>query len=88
MNKNEIYIALAFTSLLLIPVIWKHELSYIKSLISNQNPLEVEIPEFQQKPFSPDTTVKCYLGKRKPIAMVGQKSLVGTLNFRLMSTLH
>ena len=66
MPKNEIYIAITLITLLLISVVWKQELDYRRSLISNQKPVEVEIPEYQQKPFIPDTTAEGYLGKRKP----------------------
>ena len=66
MSRNEIYIALALVSLLLVSVVWKHELAYRRSLLSDQKPVEIEIPQYQQKPFVPDTTAKGYLGKRKP----------------------
>ena len=66
MSRNEIYIALALITLLLVSVVWKHELDYRRSLLSDQKPVEIEIPQYQQKPFVPDTTAKGYLGKRKP----------------------
>ena len=66
MSRNEIYIALALVSLLLVSVVWKHELAYRRSLLSDQKPVEIEIPQYQQKIFVPETTAKGYLGKRKP----------------------
>ena len=66
MSKNEIYIALALITLLLVSVVWKHELAYRRSLLTDQKPVEIEIPQYQQKPFVPDTTSKGFLGKRKP----------------------
>ena len=63
-SRNEIYIALTLVTLLLVSVVWKHELAYRKFLLSDQKP--IEIPHYQQKPFVPDTTAKGYLGKRKP----------------------
>ena len=63
MSRNEIYIAIALITLLLVSVFWKHELAYRRSLLSDQKPVEKDIPQYQQKPFVPDTTAKGYLGK-------------------------
>ena len=83
MSRNETYIALALVSLLLVSVVWKHELAYRRSLLSDQKPVEIEIPQYQQKPFIPDTTAKGYLGKRKPDGYGWSKKFGRNIKFQV-----
>ena len=73
MSRNEIYTAITLVTLLLVSVVWKHELAYRRSLLSDQKPVETEIPQYQQKPFIPDTTTDGFIGKRKPDGKVWSK---------------
>ena len=70
MKKEEIYTAFALVTIMLISVLWKEELTYRRSLIGIQKPIEYE-PFHLSSPhwkndFRPDTIVNGYIGRRKP----------------------
>ena len=63
-------------------MVWKHELAYKRSLLSDQKPLEIDFPQYQQKPFIPDTTTDGYIGKRKPDGKAWSKKYGNKIRFQ------
>ena len=76
MSRNEIYIALVLLTLLLVSVVWKHELAYRRSLLSDQKPVEIDIPSINKNHLFLIRLAKVILGRENQMAMVGLKNMV------------
>ena len=65
MNKNEIYRAIGLITIILISALWKQELDYRRSLISEMTPPKIEKNE-EMDNYNYDDWIDYNLENKKP----------------------